>query len=132
VTRIREGRSPAQTPVVKRAAAGGLQCVVPLKPTLLLVGLVTLAPLSGQDFWDFDDQRVVSSSGRRYVVLCNAGMDGVTFEFCECAARATRIALHFARNPDRAAAPALETALQRVTDGNERKWVQEAIDACRR
>jgi len=71
---------------VKRAAAGGLQCVVPTKPTLLLMTLVTLAPLSAQGFWDFEDRRVVSPSGRRYVVLRNPGVDGVTFEFCECAA----------------------------------------------
>ena len=65
---------------------------MPTNPTLLLLaGLMTLAPLSGQDFWDFEDQRIVSPSGRRYVVLRKV-TGALTFEFCERAAGAEPMA----------------------------------------
>jgi hypothetical protein len=203
---------------VKRAVAGGLQCVVPLKPTLLLVGLVTLAPLSGQvrlyavfklptvlgeaaipvlreamrkptgPTWgvacqafaaigepavptllamleerdESPDYRagaahalaeIRSASARDALLRATREADGHVAEaalgaliatggphlardlitlLAEAPALTTSIAIHFAGNPDRAAAPLLEAALPRVTVSDGRSWVQEAIDACRR
>jgi HEAT repeat protein len=45
---------------------------------------------------------------------------------------APSIAEHFTKHPVRAAAPALEAALQHMTDVHFRRQVQDAITACRR
>lgn len=80
-----------------------------------------------------DDEYVAGAALGAIVALGGPALDGDLVALLENAPLLVpSIALHFERHPARTAVPALEAALPGVTDALYRRWVKDAIVACRR